>query len=126
MKSIMNLKIIQDIIISKPNFQNLTKKYKALIDTGATRTYVSNKVINELNLIQSNSGKKSFGNNKEYEAKLYICNILLEDHTKSCKLEVVDFVGRKECDIIIGMDLISHGELIIKYNEYEFIVPSLK
>ena len=93
---VKNLKPLIKVVISKPNFLNLAKEYDALIDTGATKTFISDKVINELNLDRSSSGIMTDASNNSKEVDLFILNILLDGHTKSAKIECAEFFGREE------------------------------
>ena len=123
---VKNLKPLIKVVISKPNFLNLAKEYDALIDTGATKTFISDKVINELNLDRSSSGIMTDASNNSKEVDLFILNILLDGHTKSAKIECAEFVGREECDVIIGMDIITNGVLIVRGEDFTFNINILK
>lgn len=125
MKKIVNLKPLIKVVISKQNFPNLTKEYNALIDTGAVKTFISNKVKNEIELDVVGNGSMNDAGNKTSNTELVYCNLLLEDHLSSAYIEVAIFQGRPECDIIIGMDLISYGVLLIDNDNFSFEVKQL-
>lgn len=116
------------MVISKPGSQDLTKECDALIDTGATHTFVSQKVIDELGLDvhTSASGTMEDASNNENKVTIYVANILLENHSQSVKTPVGSFKGKKECDVIIGMDIIQHGQLFIGGNKLNFVIKGLQ
>ena len=122
MKKIVNLKPIIKVIISKQNFPDLIKEYNALIDTGAVKTFISEKVKNDIQLVKTGSGQMNDASNNSKNTELVNCNILLEDHNSSAHIEVAIYPGRPECDVIIGMDLISCGELLIKNDSFIFTI----
>ena len=123
---IINQKPLIKVVISKPNSKTLLKEYNALIDTGATKTFISKKIVDELNLDKGLSGVMSDASGNETKIHFYTLNLLLYEHSQSIKLECGIFPGRKECDVIIGMDIISYGKLLIENNELSFFIDTLK
>lgn len=103
----------------------IKKQYKSLIDTGAAKTFISEKIVSELNLQISNAAIYSDVSGNDIKTNLYECFFILENHTKLCKIEVATIKNRDDFDNILGIDLLSNGELKMKNNEFTFIVESL-
>jgi predicted aspartyl protease len=126
MKKIENLKLLIDVVISKPGLINSAEAYSALIDTGATKSFISETVVNTLSLDASNFGTMTDVSNIPRKVSLYTCNILLENHQKTIRMEVGIFTGRPECDMIIGVDIIKHGRLLVDGELFSFDINILK
>jgi predicted aspartyl protease len=117
------MKIITDIYIFKTSDD--IKIYKALWDTGATETLISNKVDTELSLEKTGEIEVSTINGV-INTKRYECGLLIENHSKSINIQPAEFSYRKECDIIIGMDVIQHGLFILNKGKFSFTIEQLK
>ena len=117
------MKVMTDIYIFKSSDD--IRIYKALWDTGATETLVSSKIITELNLEQTGEVEVSTINGT-INSKRHGCGLLLENHSKSINIQPAEFSHRKECDVIIGMDIIQHGLFILNKGEFSFIIDQLK
>jgi predicted aspartyl protease len=117
------MKIITEIYIFKS--PNDIRKYKALWDTGATETLISNKVITELGLEKTDEVEVSTINGT-MQSKRYRCGILLEYHSKSINIQPAEFSHRKECDVIVGMDIIQYGVFILNKGDFKFTIDQLK
>jgi predicted aspartyl protease len=117
------MKVITDVYIFKTSDD--IRIYKALWDTGATETLISSKVINELNLEQTGEVELSTINGN-INSKRYGCGILLENHSKSINIQPAEFSHRKECDVIIGMDIIQYGRFVLNIGEFSFEIYQLK
>ena len=117
------MKIITDIYILKTSDDIRT--YKALWDTGVTETLTSSKVITELNLDQKGEVELSTINGI-INSKRFGCGLLLENHSKSINIQPAKFSNRKECDFIIGMDIIQYGLFILDKGKFSFTIDQLK
>ncbi len=117
------MKIITDVYIFKTS-DNIIK-YKALWDTGATETLISNRVINELNLDKTGEVEVSTINGS-INTRRFGCGLLLENHSKYVNIQPAEFSNIKNCDVIIGMDIIQHGLFILNKGEFSFIIENLK
>jgi predicted aspartyl protease len=126
MKKIENLKLLINVVISKPGLIDSAETYNALIDTGATKSFISEIVLNSLNLDASNFGIMTDASNVSKKVSLYTCNVLLENHQKTIKIEVGTFIGRPECDMIIGVDIIKYGKLLVDGELFSFNINILK
>lgn len=117
------MKIITNIGVSK-SIDN-SRIYRALWDTGATETLISDKVVKELNLDKTGEVEVSTINGV-IKVKRYTCKLLLQDHTKSINIQPAEFSHRIECDVIIGMDIIQYGLFILDKGEFSFDIDQLK
>lgn len=117
------MKLITDIYIFKTSDD--IRIYKALWDTGATETLISSKVISDLKLEQTGEVEVSTINGT-INSKRFGCGLLLDGHSKSINIQPAEFSHRKECDVIIGMDIIRHGLFILDKGKFSFIIEQLK
>lgn len=89
----------------------IKNKYKAIWDTGATNTAICRKIVEELNLQPSGRVTVS-AVGRTYESNTYLINILLPNHVGIPGLRVSE--GQiASADILLGMDIINHGDLAI-------------
>ena len=116
------MKVITDVYIFKSSSD--IKIYKALWDTGATETLISNKVINELELLESGEVEVSTINGS-IKTKRYMCGLLLMNHSKSINIQPANFSNIKGCDVIIGMDIIQYGIFHLNKGNLKFTIEEL-
>ena len=83
------------------------------------------KVITELNLDQTGEVEVSTINGT-INSKRFGCGLLLENHSKSINIQPAEFSHRKECDVIIGMDIIQYGLFILDKSKFSFTIEQLK
>ena len=117
------MKIITNVHIFKTSDD--IKIYKVLWDTGATESLISNKVIKELKLNKVGEVEVSTINGI-IKTNRYECGLLLENHSKSIKVNPAEFSYRKECDVIIGMDIIQYGLFVLDKGKLDFTIDLLK
>ena len=102
-------------------------KFKALWDTGATRTTISKNVVNALGLIPIGRGAVSHVGG-DGTAGLYIVNIILPNGLESRPMRVLDGV-LGDFDILIGMDIIANGDFAVTHSDgkttFSFQIPSV-
>ena len=106
-------------------FKDITGEATSAWDTGATHTVVSEDVVEILELEKIGEMPASSATT-DVTAGIYICKITLEDLTE-LTLPVIS-APNLSTDILIGMDLISMGELHIGHNEdgnlfFSFEIP---
>ena len=96
------------------------KPYIAVWDTGATNTVICSRVVKELNL--QPSGRitcEAVGAGDQvhrYEANTYLVNIVLPNNVRAIGVKASEG-STAGCDVLIGMDIISNGDLAItNYN----------
>lgn len=92
------------------------RTYKAIWDTGATNTVICPRIVQELNLKPSGRVTCSAvgaGNQvHQYETDTYLVNLVLPNSVTVQGLKVSEgSVG--DVDILIGMDIIHHGDLAV-------------
>lgn len=116
------MKVITDIYIFKTSDD--IRIYKALWDTGATETLISNKVITDLSLEEKGEVELSTLN-VTINSKRYGCGLLLENHSKSINIQPAEFSHRKECGVIVGMDIIQYGLFILNRGDLSFTIDQL-
>jgi len=117
------MKVLTDIYIFKTS--NDIRIYKAIWDTGSTETLISSKVITDLNLDKAGEVEVSTINGT-INSERFGCGLLLENHSKSINIQPAEFSHRKECDVIIGMDIIGHGLFILDKGKFSFTIDQLK
>lgn len=117
------MKVITNIYVFKTSDD--IKTYKSIWDTGATETLISDKVVQELNLEETEEVELSTINGS-IRTKRYACGLLLENHSKFINIQPAKFSHRKECDVIIGMDVIQHGLFILDNGKFSFKIDQLK
>ncbi len=102
------------------------KEYNAVWDTGAVRTIISPKVIEELKLIPlGNGGTIKIGDKSEHPCENYEIRIFNPQTKKPIPLVVAGF-DIPHFDIVIGMNFITNGEFIFKsvngVSEFSFTI----
>lgn len=103
-------------------------KFKALWDTGATCTTISENVIKALGLIPIGFGDVSHAGGTR-KSGLYRVNIALPNGLQSPPMKVLDGVLHG-FDILIGMDIISQGDFAVTHSDgkttFTFRLPSVE
>jgi predicted aspartyl protease len=84
----------------------------AIIDTGATYTCISNRVIQSLKLnpVGSRISRTASG---EIQALRYIITLKLPQNIIFPNLAVYSFIGYKDLDVLVGMDIITAGDFAV-------------
>ena len=107
-----------------------TTKAKALWDTGATNSCISERVVKELKppLRGKTTMKTPSG---EETANVYEVNILLPNKVNFEKTPVIESkIGNQGIDVLIGMDIIVNGDFAVSNFDgkttFTFRVPSKK
>jgi len=103
-------------------------KVRALWDTGATKTTVSENVVKALNLIPIGFGDVSHAGGTR-KAGLYRLSIVLPNGLQSPPMNVLDGV-LYGFDVLIGMDIISQGDFAVTHSDgkttFTFRLPSFE
>lgn len=102
------------------------RQFKALWDTGATLSAISRKVVDALGLVPFNTGLVFHAGGNQ-PTNFYKINILLPSglgfHTRT-----VMEASLKDCDMLIGMDIISQGDFALTNRDgktvFSFQIPS--
>ncbi|MGD0780984.1 MAG: retroviral-like aspartic protease family protein [Dehalococcoidales bacterium] len=105
-----------------------TKEYKAIWDTGATKTAISKKIVKQCRLKPTGMCKvKTAGG--ETDARTYFVSIYLPN--KVCISQIrVNEVNITGADVLIGMDIITNGDFAITNHRgktnMSFRMPSME
>jgi hypothetical protein len=98
------------------NPRPLAQPYIATWDTGATNTVITSKVVTELGLKPSGKvkvrGVGPAGTLLEHDSDTYLVNILLPNNVAVMGVRVSENAV-EGCDVLIGMDVITEGDLAI-------------
>lgn len=126
---IMNRLCTDVYVYSKYNKQNpvRTRKWSAVWDTGATNTCISSNIVNELSLIPIGKRTSSTAGGV-VECNTYCVDIILPNGVNANDF-IVQEVALTDCDLLIGMDIIRHGDFSITNHEdktkFSFRIPSI-
>ena len=129
--------LINDVMITKATSPTMSKilkiedynfkKYKAIWDTGATGSVITEKVVKELDLKPTGMVMVSTASD-ERPANTYIVNIWLPHKVVFGELKVTEGKLPGETEVLIGMDIISSGDFAVtNYNDktvFTFRSPS--
>ena len=105
------------------------KKFNAIWDTGATNTVITQKVV-------SDCGLKPIGMTKVQTAKgesispVYFASIFLPNKVVIPQLRVTEGIIAGDAEVLIGMDIISHGDFAVTNKDgktiFSFRLPSIE
>lgn len=103
-------------------------KCKSLWDTGATNTVISQRLVTSLNLSVI-SKTQIFGVNNLSETTIHAIDLWLPNHCVIRKIPAAKGELSQDSDVLIGMDIISRGDLSISnFNDrtiFSFRYPSV-
>lgn len=129
--------LVNDVLVSDKILHPSEKKidlkdiksssYKALWDTGATNSVITQKVIDELNLKPIGMTKVHTASHEDVDAEVYMTSIFLPN--KVCMPNVRVTKGNiKGHDMLIGMDIINQGDFAVSNHNgkttFSFRMPS--
>jgi hypothetical protein len=111
-----------------PDIVNEAKKYVGIWDTGATNSVISQKVVDECGLIPTGMAiVHSATESKPCET--FLVSIFLPNKVAFPAVRVTKGL-LKDCDVLIGMDLINQGDFAITHNDgkttLSFRIPSME
>jgi predicted aspartyl protease len=92
-----------------------------LVDTGATNTSISNKLAASLNLKAVEQCKVATAGGIHI-ANVYSIEISIKDMIKFTNIKAAEFVKNDKFDIIIGMDILTLGDLAITNHDHRTVV----
>lgn len=111
---------------SKPIDKN--KHWKGLWDTGASRSSIDKRIADELKLIPVGMSKISTANGI-ISVNTYFVDLTLPNHVTIQNVLVTGADLGKDIDLLIGMDIIRHGDFIITNTNnsttFSFRIPSI-
>ena len=88
------------------------KKYKAIWDTGATGSVITEKIVKELDLMPTGMTKVSTASG-ERDVNTYIVSIWLPNNVVVGNVKVTEGIIHGEYEVLIGMDIITKGDFAI-------------
>jgi hypothetical protein len=125
--------LVNEVFISKSFDPNKASRfpnpniYKAIWDTGATNSVITEKVITECDL-KPIGITKVFTPSGESRSEAFLVNIMLPNKVGISNLRVTKGQLVGNADVLIGMDIINRGDLLITNENVEtrfsFLVPS--
>ncbi len=104
------------------------KKYIGIWDTGATNSVISQKVVDECGLIPTGMAMVHSATESK-PCETFLVGIFLPNHVVFHSIRVTK--GQpKDCDVLIGMDIISQGDFAVTHNDgktmFSFRLPSME
>lgn len=85
---------------------------KGLWDTGAQASTISVDLAKKLNLPVIGQ-RKMKGAGGPYDANVYLAGLILPNSVKVSSISLAGFAGSPAFDMLIGMDIILHGDFLI-------------
>ena len=108
---------------------DLNKTWQGLWDTGASRTSIDKRIAKELGLIPIGKGTISTANGT-MSVNTYFINLTLINRVTITDILVAEADLGSEIDLLIGMDIIRHGDFSITNTNgattFSFRIPSMK
>lgn len=105
-----------------------TKKWNGLWDTGATKSSVDQRVVSAMGLIPVGKGCISTANGTVI-VNTYLVNLTLPNHVTVQNILVTGADLGTDVDVLIGMDIIRHGDFSITNTNgattFSFRIPSI-
>jgi len=95
-----------------PQNQRLPLRAKALIDTGASRSAVSNSFIQAAKLVSYEKCTIRMAKG-EYVSSVYTVDIMFPHGMLAANIRAAEFSGRHEFDFIVGMDILRMTDMAI-------------
>lgn len=96
-------------------------------DTGATNTSISSEIVNALKLKSIGKSKVSVYGGQIIDSDIYRVDLMLPGNIKVKNLEVM-FSESNDYDVVIGMDVMTLGDLAIsnkdEHTTFSFRIPS--
>jgi predicted aspartyl protease len=97
-----------------------------LLDTGCSKTVISNRLVNSINPDLSNNKGIISTVHGESSSNMYIVYIIFDGHSKAIRTDVGSHDNLKGYDVIIGMDIIEDALFIINKGILSFDIDYLK
>lgn len=106
----------------------VSKDFKAIWDTGATNTAISERVVNECNLVPISKATSNTANGQRI-VNVYLIDLYLPNNVIIGGVRATEFTAVEGSDLLIGMDVIGMGDLAISNYMgktcFSFRVPSI-
>jgi len=107
---------------------NLTETWKAraMVDTGATNCAITNRMMKRMGLIPQDETTISHAMGRS-KTPYYIFDVVFPFEKEFEDLKVVEIADLNDCDFIIGMNILSQGDMAITSENgklcFSFICP---
>lgn len=102
--------------------------FKAIWDTGATNTAISERVVKQCNLMPISKATVNTASGQKI-VNVYLIDLYLPNNVVIRKVRATEFTAVEGSDLLIGMDVISMGDLAISNYMgktcFSFRVPSI-
>ena len=122
-------KIIIPVIVVSGSGEH--KEFPALVDTGATNTCISNEIASQLKLVPTGTVENHTANGKA-TVNTFVVDLVLcggRVHIQRNRVLEVDLNEQAGIEMLIGMDVLRHGDFIITNKDgvtrASFRVPSI-
>ena len=120
--------LIDSNVRDKSKSIDANKKWRGLWDTGASKSSIDKRVADELNLIPVGKGMISTANGV-VSVNTYFVNLTLPNHVTIKNVLVTGADLGNDIDVLIGMDIIRHGDFSItnanSSTTFSFRIPSI-
>lgn len=120
--------LINSNIRDKNKSIDINKKWRGLWDTGASKSSVDKRVVDELGLIPVGKGTISTANGV-VSVNTYFVNLTLPNRVTVRDVLVTCADLGNDIDVLIGMDIIRHGDFSItntnRSTTFSFRIPSI-
>ena len=110
-----------EILCRKFNLEKIEADVLALVDTGATNTSISDRLAKNLGLRVIEQCRVDAAGGAHI-ANAYSIDVLLRSMVSFANVRSTEFVGNDMFDIVIGMDILTQGDLAITNHDHRTVV----
>jgi predicted aspartyl protease len=110
-----------EILCRKFNLEKIEADVLALVDTGATNTSISDRLAKNLGLRVIEQCRVDAAGGAHI-ANVYSIDVLLRSMVTFKNIRSTEFVENDMFDIIIGMDILTQGDLAITNHDHRTVV----
>ena len=122
--------IIMKVRISKDVHNSFFEDVYALLDTGASDTFISDNIFNRFKFEQNEEIEIELGDNSILKSISFDSFLLFENHTKFMKVRCIKMppknIGNMKIDLIIGENVYSHSNFEYNMGYFNFEISKLK
>jgi predicted aspartyl protease len=103
------------------NLNSDSLNVNALLDTGATNTCISLSLASGLNLKVVGQGRMNTAGGI-HETNQYLIDLLMPNNISFTNIRAMEFIGNNKFDILIGMDILTLGDLAITNTNQQTVI----
>jgi len=109
------------VLYNKFKFEKTEADVLALVDTGASNTSISNRLAISLGLkaIEQCEVNAAGG---IHVSNVYMIDVLLRSMVEFINIRSAEFISNDKFDIIIGMDILTQGDLAITNHDHRTVL----